>query len=148
MRAAPRFLCACVGMSFVNSISARKHSRRQIGGPAQPLRAGVGERKWVGGGMRVGVSDSCRSLLSAGECFLVVIIVALRGAKLNSLTPLGSVVLPLLKITMQRTSLAALCNEILCSKRLRGSPVTERTNIRCERPFATSSPLQLPAWCC
>jgi hypothetical protein len=26
--------------------------------------------------------------------------------------------------------------------------VTERTNIRCERPFATSSPLHLPAWCC
>jgi hypothetical protein len=42
------------------------------------------------------ISDS-RSLLSAGEC-LVVSTVALCGAKLNSLTPLGSVVLPLLKI--------------------------------------------------
>jgi hypothetical protein len=32
---------------------------------------------------------------------------------------------------------AAVCNEILCSGRLRGSPVTERTNtIKCERPFA------------
>jgi hypothetical protein len=30
-------------------------------------------------------------------------------------------------------------------KRLCGSPVTERANIRCERPFATSSPLHLPA---
>jgi hypothetical protein len=37
-------------MSLVNNISARKLSRRQVGGPAQPLRAGVGERKWVGGG--------------------------------------------------------------------------------------------------
>jgi hypothetical protein len=49
---------------------------------------------------------------SAGEC-LVVSSATLCGAKLNSLTPLGSVVLPLLKITMWRTSLAALCNEIL-----------------------------------
>jgi hypothetical protein len=81
-------------MSLVNNISARKFSRRQVGGPAQPLRAGVGERKWVDGGM---VSDS-RSLLSAGEC--LVSTVALCGAKLNSLTSLGSVVLPLLKITM------------------------------------------------
>jgi hypothetical protein len=37
--------------------------------------------------------------ISAGEC-LVVSIVALCGAKPNSLTPLGSVGLPLLKITM------------------------------------------------
>jgi hypothetical protein len=44
---------------------------------------------------------------------------------MNSMMPLGSVVLPLLKFTMQRTSLAALCNEILCSKFLHGSPVTE-----------------------
>jgi hypothetical protein len=51
-------------MSLINNISARNFSRRQIRGPAQPLRAGVGERKWVNGGM---VSDS-RSLLSAGEC--------------------------------------------------------------------------------
>jgi hypothetical protein len=50
--------------------------------------------------------------------------VALCGANLNSLTPLGSVVLGLLKIPVERTSLAALCanNGILCSKRLRGSP--------------------------
>jgi hypothetical protein len=40
-----------------------------------------------------------RSLLSVGEC-LVVSTVAMCGAKLNSLTPLGSVVLPLLKITV------------------------------------------------
>ena len=94
-RSAP-FFCVYVGVSLVNNISARKFSRRQMGGPTQPLaRAGFGERKWVGGGM---VSDS-RSLLSAGEC-LVVSTVALCGAKPNSLTQLGSVVLPLLKITM------------------------------------------------
>jgi hypothetical protein len=93
-RSAP-FVCVYDGMSLINNIPARNFSRRQVGGPAQPLRAGVGERKWVNGGM---VSDS-RSLLSAGEC-LVVSTVALCGAKLNSLTPLGSVVLPLLKITM------------------------------------------------
>jgi hypothetical protein len=29
---------------------------------------------------------------------------------------------------------------VCCSKRLHGSPVTERTNIRCERPFATCPP--------
>jgi hypothetical protein len=86
------FCVYVVGMSLLNSISARNFSSRQIGGPAQPLRAGVGERKWVNGGM---VSDS-RSLLSAGEC-LVVSTVTMCGAKLNSLTPLGSVVLPLLK---------------------------------------------------
>jgi hypothetical protein len=40
----------------------------------------------------------------------------------------------------------AMSNEILCSKRLRGSPVTEQTKSRCERPFATSSPLCLPTW--
>jgi hypothetical protein len=54
-------------MSLVNNISARKFSRRQICGPAQPLRAGVGEQNWVNGGM---VLDP-RSLLSAGE-YLVV----------------------------------------------------------------------------
>jgi hypothetical protein len=94
-RSAP-FLCVCAGVSLVNNISARKFSRRQIGGPdAQPLQAGVGERKWVGGGM---VSGS-RSLPSAGER-LVVSTVTLCGAKPNSLTQLCSVVLPLLKITM------------------------------------------------
>jgi hypothetical protein len=60
------FFCVCVGMSLLNNISTRKFSRPQIGGPAQPLRAGVGERKWVGGGMGL---DS-RSLLSAGKCLV------------------------------------------------------------------------------
>jgi hypothetical protein len=59
--------------------------------------------------------------------------VALCGDKPNPLTPLGAVVLPLLKIYMQRrTLLAALCNGVFCSKRLRGSPVTEQTNTRCQ----------------
>jgi hypothetical protein len=44
-----------------------KFSRREVGGPAQHLRARVGERKWVNGGM---ISDS-RSLLLAGECSVV-----------------------------------------------------------------------------
>jgi hypothetical protein len=71
------------------------------------------------------------------------------AVKMNSLALLGPVVLPLLEFTMQRTSLAALCNDIVCAKRrLRGSPVTKRTNIRCARPFAISSPLRLPVWCC
>jgi hypothetical protein len=42
--------------------------------------------------------------------------VALCGAKPNSLTPLGPVVLPLLKVAMQRTSLACCfmqCNLVL-----------------------------------
>jgi hypothetical protein len=64
MRAAPRFFGVRwhVGMALVNNICARKCSRREVGGPGQHLRAGVGERKaWVNGGM---ISDS-RSLLSA-----------------------------------------------------------------------------------
>jgi hypothetical protein len=82
-----RPVCVCVRWHVTFKQHFRSNfSRRQVGGPAQPLRAGVGERKWVSGGM---VSDS-RSLLSAGEC-LVVSTVALCGAKLNSLTPLGSV---------------------------------------------------------
>jgi hypothetical protein len=83
-RSAP-FVLVCVGMTPVNNISARNFSSREIGGPAQHLRAGVGERKWVwvNGGM---ISDS-RSLLSAGEC-LVVRIVTLCAVKINSLTPL------------------------------------------------------------
>ena len=66
MCAAPRFLCVRVGTPLANSISARKFSRRQcrqIGGPAQPLRAGVGGRWYV---VWLVASDS-RSLLSAGE---------------------------------------------------------------------------------
>jgi hypothetical protein len=82
-------------MALVNNIPARKISSREICGPAQHLGAGVGERKWVGGGM---ISGS-RSLLSAGEC-LVVTIETTCAVKMNSLTPLGSVVLPLLKFTM------------------------------------------------
>jgi hypothetical protein len=65
-RSAPLFL-VCVGMALVNNISARKFSRREIGGPAQDLRAGVGEPKWVNGGMIL-VS---LSLLLASECLEV-----------------------------------------------------------------------------
>jgi hypothetical protein len=93
-RSAP-FVLVCVVMAHVNNISARNISRREVGGPAQHLRAGDGERKWANGGM---ISDS-RSILSAGEC-LVVTTVTICAVKMNSLTPLGPVVLPLLKFTM------------------------------------------------
>jgi hypothetical protein len=79
----------------VNNISARKISRREVGGPAQRLQ---------GGSRATHGEHSTPTLyffraISAGEC-LVVFIVTLCGAKLYSLTPLGSVGLPLLKITM------------------------------------------------
>jgi hypothetical protein len=41
------FFCACVGMSLANNISARKESRREVGGPAQRLQAGVRGRERV-----------------------------------------------------------------------------------------------------
>jgi hypothetical protein len=91
----PLFFSACVGMVLVNNISARKISRREVGGPAQRLQAAVEQ---LTGGHSTPTLDFFRAI-SAGEC-LVVSIVTLCGAKLNSLTPLGSVVLPLLKITM------------------------------------------------
>jgi hypothetical protein len=37
----PLFFSACVGMVLVNNISARKYSRREVGGPAQRLQAAV-----------------------------------------------------------------------------------------------------------
>ena len=82
-------------MVLVNNISARKISRREVGGPAQRLQAAVEQ---LTGEHSTPTLDFFRAI-SAGEC-LVVSTVALCGAKLNSLTPLGSVVLPLLKITM------------------------------------------------
>jgi hypothetical protein len=91
----PPFFSACVGMILVNNISARNFSRREVGGPAQRLQAGV---RQLTGGHPTPTLDFFRAI-SAGECF-IVIIVTLCGAKPNSLTPLGSVVLPLLKITM------------------------------------------------
>ena len=91
----PLFFSACVGMVLVNNISARKFSRREVGGPAQRLQAAVEQ---LTGEHSTPTLDFFRAI-SAGEC-LVVSIVTLCGAKLNSLTPLGSVVLPLLKITM------------------------------------------------
>jgi hypothetical protein len=47
MRAAPRFFggCALLGMALANDIPVRKISRREVDGPAQHLRAGVGERE-------------------------------------------------------------------------------------------------------
>jgi hypothetical protein len=37
----PLFFPACVGMALANDISARKISRREVGGPAQRLQAAV-----------------------------------------------------------------------------------------------------------
>ena len=91
----PLFFSACVGMVLVNNISARKKSRREVGGPAQRLQAAVEQ---LTGEHSTPTLDFFPAI-SAGEC-LVVSIVTLCGAKLNSLTPLGSVVLPLLKNTM------------------------------------------------
>ena len=91
----PLFFSACVGMVLVNNISARKKSRREVGGPAQRLQAAVEQ---LTGEHSTPTLDFFRAI-SAGEC-LVVSSVTLCGAKLNSLTPLGSVGLPLLKITM------------------------------------------------
>jgi hypothetical protein len=82
-------------MVLVNNISARKNSRREVGGPVQRLQAAA---EPLPGKPTTPTLDVLREI-SAGEC-LVVSIVALCGAKLNSLTPLGSVGLPLLKITM------------------------------------------------
>jgi hypothetical protein len=97
----PSFFSASAGMALVNNISARKFLRREVGGPAQRLQAAVeqltGEHPTSTPTFDffLAISD----FLPAGEC-LVVSIMALCGAKLNSLTPLGSVGLPLLKITM------------------------------------------------
>jgi hypothetical protein len=91
----PLFFSACVGMVLVNNISARKKSRREVGGPAQRLQAAVEQLT----GEHSAPTLNFFRAISAGEC-LVVSIVTLCGAKLNSLTTLGSVGLPLLKITM------------------------------------------------
>jgi hypothetical protein len=91
----PLFFSACVDMVLVNNISARQISRREVGGPAQRLQAAVEQ---LTGEHSTPTLDFFRAI-SAGEC-LVVSTVALCGAKLNSLTPLGSVRLPLLKVTM------------------------------------------------
>jgi hypothetical protein len=88
------FFCACVGMSLANNVSGRKNSRREVCGPAQRLQAGVRQRDT--GAHPTPTLDFFRAI-SAGECLLVST-VALCGPKLNSLTPLGSVVLPLLKL--------------------------------------------------
>jgi hypothetical protein len=80
-----------------NNISARKKSRRGVGGPAQRLQAAV--EQLTGGHPTPALGLDFFRAISAGEC-LVGSTVALCGAKPNSLTPLGSVGLPLLKITM------------------------------------------------
>jgi hypothetical protein len=70
---------------LANNISAQKNSRREVGAPAQRLQAAVEQ---LTGGHSTPTLDFFRAI-SAGEC-LVVSTVTLCGAKLNSLTPLGS----------------------------------------------------------
>ena len=67
-------------MVLVNNISARKISRREVGGPAQRLQAAVEQ---LTGEHSTPTLDFFRAI-SAGEC-LVVSIVALYGAKLAQL---------------------------------------------------------------
>jgi hypothetical protein len=74
----PLFFSACVGvgMVLVNSISARKISRREVGGPAQRLQAAVEQ---LTGEHSTPTLDFFRAI-SAGEC-LVVSSVTLCGAR-------------------------------------------------------------------
>jgi hypothetical protein len=96
IRAAPCFFCVCWHGALVNNISARINSRREAGGPAQRLQAAVEQ---LTGEHSTPTLDFFRAI-SAGECLCILVsTVALCGAKLNSLAPLGSVGLPLLKIT-------------------------------------------------
>jgi hypothetical protein len=74
----PLFFSACVGIVLVNNISARKNSRRGVGGPAQRLQAAVEQ---LTGEHSTPTLDFFRAI-SAGE-YLVVSIVTLYGAKLN-----------------------------------------------------------------
>ena len=91
------FFSACVGMVLANNISARKISRREVGGPVQRLLQAAVEQ--LTGKHSTPTLDFFRAI-SARECLVVSIVTRLCGAKLNSLTPLGSVGLPLLKVTM------------------------------------------------
>jgi hypothetical protein len=98
----PLFFSACVGigtMVLVNNISARKNSRREVGGPAQFSDCKRQSSNSRGDILPPPLTSFELRAISAGEC-LVVSTVALCGAKPNSLTPFGSVGLPLLKITM------------------------------------------------
>jgi hypothetical protein len=81
-------------MVLVNNISARKISR--FGAKLVVLLSDCKRQavEQLTGEYSTPTLDFFRAI-SAGEC-LVVSIVALCGAKLNSLTPLGSVGLPLL----------------------------------------------------
>jgi hypothetical protein len=84
-------------MILVNNISARKISRREVGGPAQRMQAAV---EHLTPGEHSTPALYFFRAISAGECLVVSTVALACGAKLNSLTPLGSVGLPLLKITM------------------------------------------------
>jgi hypothetical protein len=104
----PLFFSACVGMVLAQAVSSKQHSRF----PLEKNRAAKlvvllsdfkrqSSNSQLTGEHPTPTLDFFRAI-SAGEC-LVVSTVALYVAPSptqNSLTPLGSVVLPLLKITM------------------------------------------------
>jgi hypothetical protein len=100
------FFCACVGMSLANNISARKISRREVGPSCSATASGSpAARAGDTGAPPTPTLDFFRAISAGGVggdqgVLLLVSTVALCGAKPNSLTPLGPVVLPLLKITM------------------------------------------------
>jgi hypothetical protein len=88
--------CTFEKSDFDGTFPLEKKSRREVaGGPAQRLQAAVEQ---LTGEHSTPTLDFFRAI-SAGEG-LVVSTETLCGAKLNSLTPFGSVGLPLLKITM------------------------------------------------
>jgi hypothetical protein len=62
----PPFFSACAGAVLVNNISARKKSRREVGGPAQRLQSGV---RQLTGEHCTPTLDSFRAI-SAGGCLV------------------------------------------------------------------------------
>jgi hypothetical protein len=66
----PLFFSACVRMVLVNNISARKKSRREVGGPAQRLQARQSSNSRLTGEHSTPTLDFFRAI-SAGECLVV-----------------------------------------------------------------------------
>jgi hypothetical protein len=84
------FFCAFVGMPLANIISAQKKSRREVGGHAQRLQAGVRQRERVTRGHILPPPlTSFERFQLDGECLLVSIVALCGAPKLKSLTPLA-----------------------------------------------------------
>jgi hypothetical protein len=93
------FFFMCVGMSLANNISARFFFTPQSWWSCSATASGSPAARAGDTGAHLTPTPDFFRAISAGEC-LVVSTVALCGAKPNSLTPWGSVVLPLLKFTI------------------------------------------------